>query len=553
MKKTSFLSILLLGAALVSCKKNFLDRYPMDEVTDANYWETEDHIKYAANACYANIKSKNTVDMENMGDNTVWPTVTDYQRIGSGNFGNDLAPTNTEWANMYDAVARCNMFLANYKKAKMPETLRERYAGEVRFIRAYLYSYLTLFYGDVQLIDKPLVPGDPELYGTRQPRAEGVDFMLKDLDSAAVKLPVTYTDKADYGRITKGAALALKARVALYNQRWEVAAKAAQDVIDLKWYSLYDNGNKSTSYWELFSYKGEQSKNAANRESILVRLCAPELSMHNLSREIQVPDQEIRWNPTKSLVDAYLCTDGKTIQNSTLYKEEKYTDVWENRDPRMAQTILKPGSAWKGLDDGDADNLPNTVYNLPKFRSDKKGAVTVTGYYFTKYCEPTAVSTVSKDETDIILIRYAEVLLTLAEAKMELGTLTQADLDETINKLRERVGMHPMLLSELTAWNMDLREEIRRERRVELALEGQRYFDILRWKQGNLLAADIKGMKKSFAPVPADVANRPTDADGYIIFSSNRKFEDPKNYLWPISLVQFQRNPNLGQNTGWTN
>ena len=108
-----------------------------------------------------------------------------------------------------------------------------------------------------------------------------------------------------------------------------------------------------------------------------------------------------------------------------------------------------------------------------------------------------------------------------------------------------------MKLTELVANGIDLRTEVRRERRIEMALEGQRYFDILRWKQGNLLAQDIKGMKKSLAFRPSDVANLPADAQGYIVVNSGRTFTDPKNYLWPISLTQLQRNPNLGQNPGW--
>ncbi|RYZ33704.1 MAG: RagB/SusD family nutrient uptake outer membrane protein, partial [Sphingobacteriales bacterium] len=427
-----------------SCKKDFLDRYPLDEITDENYWETENQLRLAANGTYAYLKAKNTIDIENLGDNTVWPTVTDYQRIGSGNYNNDLGGVNAEWTSAYDGIRRCNHFMENYQRAvEVPVAEKERYAGEVRFVRAYQYYLATSFYGDVQLLTKTLTPSSEELYGKRQPQAQVVDFILSELDSSATKLPTSYA-AADYGRITKGAALALKARVALQYNRYEVAEAAAKAVMDLNVYSLYSNGNKATSYYELFTYKGEQSKNATNKETILSRVHTADVSMHNLSREIQVPDQEIRWNPTKSLVDAYLCSDGLPITKSPLYSEATYADVFKNRDPRMVQTVLAPGNAWKGLDDGDADNLPNDIYNWPKFTNDKKGAVTVTGYYFTKYCELSTVGAVSRDENDIILIRFAEVLLAWAEAKLELGTLTQADINNSINKLRDRVGMAPM-------------------------------------------------------------------------------------------------------------
>ena len=552
MKRTLYILAAGLTLILASCKKDFLDRYPLDSISDENYWETSDQLKLAANGVYAYLKAKTNVDFENLGDNTIWPTTTDFQRISTGNYGSDLGSVNAEWTNAYDGIRRCNHFLENYQRGtEVPAAEKERYAGEVRFVRAYLYYLLTSFYGDVPLLTKTLTPADEELYGTRQPRAQIVDFMLAELDSCVAKLPTTYP-AADYGRITKGAALGFKARVALQFDKFALAEATAKAVMDMKIYSLYTNGNKATSYYELFTYKGEQSKNAGNRESMLVRVHVPEVSMHNLSREIQVPDQEIRWNPTKSLVDAYLCKDGLPINKSPLYSEATYADVFKNRDPRMIQTVLAPGSAWKGLDDGDADNLPNDIYNWPKFTSDKKGAVTVTGYYFTKYCELSTVGVVSKDENDIILLRYAEILLIWAEARLELGTLTQTDINNSINLLRDRVGMVPMNIADLSANGLNLKDEIRRERRVELALEGQRWFDLMRWKQGALLAQDVKGMKKTLARVPAEIASRPADANGFLIFNTNRVFVEPKNYLWPVPLVQYQRNPNLlPQNSGW--
>lgn len=537
--------------AFTACDDGFLDREPLDAVTDVSYWKTEEQIELAANGCYAYIKAKNTVDLENLGDNTLWPSVTSYQQISSGNYNSELGTVNTEWASQYEGIRRCNHFLANYEQAVMDEELKARYAAEVRFIRAYLYSYLSFFFGDVQLITEPLEIDDPEIYGKRQPREEVVNWIMNELTESVADLPVSY-DAAEYGRITKGAALGWKSRVALFYHRFAEAEQAAKEVMDLGVYALYSNGDTATSYYELFTYAAQASVNGNNQETILARVHTEGVSTHNLSREIQVPDQVVRWNPTKSLVDAYLCADGRPIGQSPLYQgEESYEGIFLNRDPRMVQTILQPGAAWEGLDDGDEDNLPNDQYTLPKFRADKKGAVTVTGYYFTKYCELAAVPTYNRDEKDIIILRYAEILLNYAEAMLEQGKLTQAVIDQTINQIRARVGMHPMRIDELNAWGMDLREEVRRERRVELALEGQRYFDILRWKQGDLLAADVKGMKKEFAPNAEDVAEIQADAEGYLILRNRRTFTAPKNYLWPIPLIQRERNPDLGNNPGW--
>ena len=543
--------LLVLAFGLSACSKDFLERKALDAIPNDEFWKTEGQLKLAVNACYDYLKGKNVVDMENLGDNTIYPPSSDYQHISSGNYDFTTGTLNTEWVNQYKGIRRCNHFLENYSKAQgVKESTLRQFAGEARFLRAFLYSYLSFFFGDVPLITNTLNIGDEQVYGPRTPRAEVVDFILQQLDSAAAELPVSY-GAADLGRITRGAALGWKSRVALFYGKYDVAEAAALAVMDLKKYQLYTAAG-TASYNELFTQKGKLA-GGANKETMLARLYLIDVSMHNMSRECQVPDQTSRFNPTKSLLDTYLCTDGKSIDQSPLYSETGYGDVFLNRDPRMKQTILAPGSEWGGKDDGDVDDKPGNIYNIPKFNSDKKGCITATGYYFTKYVQVSAVATYNKDPNDIHIMRYAEVLLNYAEAREMQGKLTQEDLDRTINLLRDRVGMHHMIITELTAWGMDLRTEIRRERRVELALEGQRYFDILRWKQGALLSADVKGMKKAFIPenMQPYVASVPVDANGYMIVNTNRTFTDPKNYLWPVPLTQFQRNPKLGQNSGW--
>ena len=550
MKNFKYTLIIILGLSSVSCQKEFLERVPLDSSSDATFWINEEQIKAATNACYAFIKDKNTVDREIMGDNALWPSGNNYQSIGSGNYNSDISNVNNEWNDDYAGIARCNSFLENYSKAVIDETKKERYASEVRFVRAYLYYYLAETFGDVQLITKTLEVNDPEVFGTRDKNEIVVDFILKELDEIAGKLPLTYP-VADYGRITKGAALAFKSRVALFFKRYDVAEKAAKEVMDLGVYQLYSNGNPKTSYQELFTYKGNVLGNPNNRETIMAYVYSPDIRMHNFSREMHVPDQAIRWNPTSSLVDSYLCSDGLPIDKSPLYAENSYEDYFRNRDPRLTQTILQPGAEWGGQKDGNPANTNLKIFTAPKFRADKKGSVTITGFYFIKYVELSAVSTYNKDHNDIIILRLAEVLLNWAEAKIEQGTLTQGDLDVSINKLRDRVGMKRMNLTELIANGLSLREEIRRERRVELALEGLRYYDILRWKQGNLLAQDSKGMKSSFAILQNDVKSIPVDNEGNIVVYTGNVFIETKNYLWPVPFAQLQRNPSLGQNPGW--
>lgn len=538
-------AILLTASVLQACSDDFLDREPLDAISDANFWQNEEQLLLAVNGTYAYVKGKNTVDMENMGDNTVWPTQTSYRLISSGNYNNDLGTLNSEWTQAYEGIRRCNHFLENYDKAEMAnEELKVRYAGEVRFIRAYLYSYLTFLFGDVPHVTQALNVGDPEIYGERNSREEIVEWILAELTAVAEDLPESYSS-SDYGRITKGTALGWKSRVALFYQKFDVAEAAAKEVMDIGVYQLYPD------YYELFMIESDASKSSSNRETMFSRIYTTDISTHNLSREIQVPDQSARWNPTKSLVDAYLCVDGKTIQDSPLYDESTYDSLFEHRDPRMKMTILSPGSPWGGREDGNPENTDNSVFTAPKFNQNRLGSVTPTGYYFRKYCDLDAVPTYNRDENDIIIMRYAEILLNYAEARLEQGTLTQEDLDNTINLLRERVNMHPMIISELQEWGMDLREEVRRERRVELVLEGQRYFDILRWKRGDLLAQEVKGIKKDFIIRQGDVENVPTDEEGYIVFLTGNTFDESKHYLWPVPLAQRDLNPNLSQNPNW--
>lgn len=546
------LSSLFCALVFSSSCSDFLDRVPQDEIVNETYWQTQEHLEMAATGIYSRIKAKNFVDMENLGENTMWPSTNQYKDIGSGVFPVTQPTVNSEWANMYRDVRECNAFLENYQDATETEPgAKERLAAEVRVIRALAYSFLTSFYGDIPLITKTLNPDDPELYGERNTQAEVVDFLLKELDEAAANLPEEIPTGENLGRMNRGAALALKSRIALAYGRFEIAEQAAKAVMDMGVYALYSNGNPATSYQELFTRAGKLAM-GQNKETIFARLHLADVIMHNLSREIQVPDQFARFVPTRSLVESYLCADGLPIDKSPLYSDDSYADVFANRDPRMTQTILVPGDKWGGRYDGRpiAENQDPTIFQVPKFSQDGRGSVTTTGYYYKKYVEPTAVPNYNRDDNDIHHIRYAEVLLNYAEARLEQNKLTQSDLDISINLLRDRVGMVRMNLGFLAQNGLDVRTEIRRERRVELVLEGHRYFDVRRWKQGELLGEDIEGVKAAWFPALSAATFRKS-ADGYLSVQWNRAFESPKNYLWPVPQAQYDRNNNLGQNPGW--
>ncbi|WP_298709956.1 RagB/SusD family nutrient uptake outer membrane protein [Chitinophaga sp.] len=550
--KRIFLSIsAILLITATGCRKDFLNRAPQDAISDETFWQNEEQLQLALNALYANVKNVNTVAMDQMGDNSINSSTGDTYRIfSSGNFDTDLAAVNNEWVSQYSGVRDCNVFLKNYTRAKgVPEANLNQMVGEAKVIRAYMYMNLVMYFGDLPLITEPL--NITELYGPRNPKKQVVDFILSELEEAAGLMQPAIMTGPKLGRISRGGALALKARMAIYDDRFEVAEDAAKRVMDMNVYQLYSTGKPAEDYYNFFTWKGKLAL-GANKETIIARINLLDNSMHNLSRESQVPDQASRYNPTKSLVDAYLCSDGLPITQSPLYKEDTYGNIFENRDPRMKMTILAPGSKWGGRRDGNPDNTDQTTFTAPKFLADKQGCVTITGFYYTKYVEIPAVAAVTRDANDIHVLRYAEVLLTWAEARFEQGKLTQGDLDVSINKLRERVGMMPLTFAHVAANGLDMRTEIRRERRIELAREGGRWYDMVRWKEGAKLALDVLGMKKSLALVPSHVANFKTNAEGYIIVMSGRQFVEPKHYRFPVPLLQTQRNPNLlPQNPGW--
>ena len=565
----------LTASLVISCNDNFLDRHPLDAVTNEIFWENEEQLAAATLRCY-DVLNKDLINLgEGVAESAYWGAINGGLNVVSGGrHGNDGFPVSTWWRNSYANIFHCNNFLANYDRAPIDQAVKDRYAAEVRVLRAFNYFLLTGLYGDVPLVDRVLTGTEPELYGPRTPKAEVVAWVLEDLDLAIEKLGAAIPAGEHLGRINKWGALAVKARIALQNELWEVAADAAQQVMQANVYQLYPD------YHELFQTEGNISVNTANRETIIAAMYKEDVRMHNLSGETCKPVDYVRFNPGKQLVDDYLCIDGRpavqgftyrnnaSVQLSTLYDRDEptYASYWQNRDPRMAMTILKPGSAWVGGNDGTpGDAVTATpIFHLPRFASlknnNRNGANSMTGFYFTKYSDQDIALNTNRDYNDIHVFRYAEILLIYAEAKFEMGQFDQAVADATINKLRERVNMHPMRLDELAAWNMDVETEIRRERHVELAFEGMRLFDIYRWKEGERMGLPVTGpaehiMLNELGGNP--YADNGVDAHGDIIYEKStqgggvRNFDPNKHYLWPVPNSEIIKNPNMSQNPNW--
>ena len=563
MKKN--IHIILMSAALMltSCNDSFLDRIPHDALTDANYWQTETHLSSVANTFTSSLSGKDWLNKtEIMADSAPWSVTTAWRTIGGGYFTSDASQINSVWSAAYTGIGRTNYFLNNYQRATgVKEEIRERYAAEAYFYRAYNYWILTSLFGDVPLITSELNVESPDVFRGRDARKDVIDRITKDLEDHYKALPeYVAAGSSDFGRVSQCAALALLSRIYLYNGRYEDAVSACERAMSSTYYKLYNTGHPDVDYVNLFNYTGRASRNPANKETLIAFVYNYDLgessrTSHNLSRECWVPNDYARFTPTASMIECYLTKDGKIWDPNSA---TSYEDVFKDRDPRMTQSILAPGTKWEGGESGDMLSTDKTVFTYPKFDNSKDGCMTYTGYYMRKYVEPSTVKDVGHDDNDIVLIRYAEVLLNYAEAKEQLGTLTQSDIDKTINLLRDRVGMVHLKLSEIPAGS-DIRTEIRRERRVELFFEGHRYFDIIRWKQGEILGEDLLGVRKDYLDparlkegIIGNLKWKTVNGKEYLVLESGRTFNPEKNYLLPVPFTQMQLNPQLAPNNpGW--
>lgn len=572
-----YISISLCLFLLFGCS-DFLDRYPLDKAVNETYWKTEAQLRAALYPCYEGLQYDLIINLGDASTETViWGDPTSgLSKVGGGtSSAQDNFPFYNYWRDIYGHIFDCNNFLDNYDKVEVAQNIKDTYAAEVKVIRALQYFWLTSLWGDVPLIDK--VISSEEAYGPRDPKKDVVDWILNDLEWAAEKLGTEIQRGSEVGRIDRWGALALMARIALQNERWQLAAEISKYILDNSPYGLYD-------YEKVYHLEGDAETNLDNNESIIFSLYVQDIRMHNLTNYTCTPVNYVRLNAGKTLVDAYLCIDGKPaipgleyykrtdIETSHLskYPVSKYADYFVDRDPRMKMTLYTPGDAWPGGDDGDAGNRVNATYGLPRFAplqgNNNNGANTKTGFYFKKYNTPELAGLTNQAHNNINVIRYPEVILIYAEALFNLQgeTLTQPQIDATINVLRNRVGMHPMILTELAAWNMDLKTELRRERRIEMTFDGMRYFDILRWKEGFRLGRAITCPSLEVclnelggSPYVDDQNNPIVDEFGDVVYDKStaeggaRNFDESKHYLWPVPYQERLKNPALGQNPNW--
>lgn len=540
-KYLSIIAAALLMGSFSSCS-DFLDRYPLEELSDESFWKTEKDAEMAVSNLY-NVLPTWDVDEAINSDDAVHGI-----KWAAGNQSKGVYdPADYGWSGEYGYIRQANLILEKIQEMDLSEDAYKKLEGQARFFRAYTYFTLIRSFGAVPYIDKPLELTDVENI-TRTPKDEVYAKVMEDFDIAIANLPVQWDD-ANSGRITKGAAMAMKARAALYYNNWQTAMDEAKKVMDLGQYELYDKDNTGRYkelFWEVADGCDEfilsVQYNAPTRTHYLIGWeCFPTLGWGGL-------------NPTQSLVDAFEDINGAPIANSTIYDS---TNPFANRDPRLEVNVLHDGETMYGV----------TIKVAPLSSSGNTGIgqhgdATATGYYQQKWLDPSIdpQSTGWDMGKDWVVIRYAEVLLTYAEAKNELSPLDPSAFD-AVNQVRRRVGMPDLQNTDPTkptycGTQDDLRKRIWNEWRVEFALEGgKRQWDIRRWGIAkDVLNAPFEGLRYTLVDDP----NAPKGDNGkkcilYVgepLKLTGSHYED-HNYLLPIPQTEIDLNPKLEQNPGY--
>ncbi len=546
MKFSNFkILILAVGITILgtSCSKD-LDLAPQAEISDATFWITANDFELATNSFYINL--------DGPGYEDTWSDIAFGWEPSAVSNGSLVVPDNSDtWDKSYRQIRAANKIIEQGAASTLGEQIKQS-VGEARFFRAYYYYKMYRLYGGVPLIKDVITPEDAELKAPRATREATADFIVADLDEAIANLGLK--GAVATGRVTKGAAQALKARVALFegtfrkfhssgdaNSMLDKAISAANDVLASGKYGLF-TGKGVDSYRYLFIEEGDDSN-----ESIFDR---------RYHRQVATNDFGYWWAyetsaPTKKLADMYLCKDGLPIDKSPLFKGyTTFSTEFENRDSRMAQTLITPGLKTVRPQypttprENWPDRNPNVGYMPYKFISE----------------DVYGNSNWGQHQFDWHIIRYAEVLLTYAEAVYEKnGSISDADLDKSINLLRTRVGLPKLTNAFVTTNGLNMRSEIRRERTIELAFEQFRYDDLRRWKIAETeLPTDVKGVQFTNLDWKSKCVwgerSKQTDANGFVIAEKavNRRFDPAKHYWQPLPSKQISLYPDiLKQNPGW--
>ena len=561
--------VMALGCLTYSC----LDLDPKDQIADGNYWQEASDFKLFANQFYGWTRDFSNSVYDAPHSDKRSDLILDKSGTNVYSNGTNSIPTgDNNYTDNYNRIRRTNILLQKADSYGNQSDI-EQYIGEAKFFRAYCYFELLQLYGDVIITKKPLDVTDPEMKVARNDRSEVVDFMIQDLKDAAGQLPLT--SAVENGRVGSEGAWAFLSRVALYEGTWQkfrgneargkelldVAAKAAKEVINSKNFSLYTPailGDSAQKY--MFILEDVKSNpagllKASNTEYIFSRRHDETLNPigKNITKECLANAQQI----AQKFAALYLCQDGLPIEKSSLYLfkvDGIIAHEYQNRDNRMLYTLCVPGGYYWSNENSRVNWTSDAADNASasiKGYSPANGS----GYANQKWAAERKVQT-NSEGYDYPVIRYAEVLLNYAEAVYERDdAISDDDLNISLNLVRNRINKSMPKLSNnlVTANGLNMREEIRRERTVELFNEGFRIDDLKRWKTAETeMPKDFLGIKWTGTEYATKWPNvsYAKNSDGYIILETGRKWES-KHYLYPLPTDQLQLNPNLKQNPGW--
>ena len=539
-----YLTIFSILLIFMSCED--LEITPSDRISDKAVWDKPETADLFLNDIYnslnagpwvttwTNLPSEISNDpLSNFTDNSTYGPLS---ATSSGLFNNaSYGPSNplfsNQWKNMYANIRKCNLFIEKITASIFDDATKKGMVAQARFLRVYFYRQLIDLYGGVPLVTKVLhndIDGD-EIFFVRSTYEDCVSFIQSECVAVAADLPLKVTG-ADIGRATKGAALALKGEAELYAGKWADAVATHQQIMDFKVYSLFPD------YVGLF-----YADNENNQEVIFDIQFAPELKTKKINQYWGAPmiQKGAGWggcDPTQNLVDCYEFKDGKTeAEGSALFDPQH---PYSSRDKRFYASIIYDGSVWRGDIIYTRLGIPNNFNEINIV--GKGGNAGRTGYFMKKLQDSTISSTPSSlDGTNVIVSRYAEVLLNYAEAKNELSGPDQSIYD-AINDIRTRVGQ-PDLPTELG--KDEMRTRIRNERRVELAFEGKYFYDMRRWRTSEqVFSKPVYGMKI-------------TSLEGALVYEKipvrTVIFDPTKGYLMPIPQYAMDTNTKLIQNPGY--
>lgn len=571
MKKITYILGLFSMLTFQSC----LDMEPKTQLADTNYWQTPDHFKLFATQFYGW-----TVDFKQLDDSPHSDVRSDL-RTGItldvySNGTNSIPSSDKTYTNNYNRIRQVNTLLQQAEGYAAPADI-ETSVGEAHFFRAYCYFDLLQVYGDVIITRTPLDIDSPEMQMARNSRDEVVDFILEDLEEAIRLLPeANEISSKDEGRLSSQAASAFLSRVALYEGTWQkfrnggqnndrssalldIAATSAHDVIESGFFELFAPEELGTeAYKYLFILENDKSNPAGitksgNKEYIFTRRHDPTLAsigfnitQGRLGNAVYV---------TRKMANMYLQSNGLPINPQT-WDYSKVDSEFKNRDNRMSNTLMIPGHTYWGTGGGRID-WTGSAEEIANASHKNFMPSTGTGYFPHKWCcERDGVPT-GMEAYDYPIIRYAEVLLNYAEAVFERDDkISDEDLAISLNLTRKRVNpnMPDLTNAFVSANNLDMRTEIRRERTVEFYDENFRIDDLKRWKTAEEeMPMNLTGVKwrgTEYETKWSDASSKTMDAEGCIIYEQGRVWEE-KHYLYPLPIDQLKLNPNLKQNPGW--